>query len=192
MFRWVVVNSIFCKMKKVLILLLLTVFTINTQANENIIMIRNLFYSATTSVDSANVLVEKLQTVNANSKPELIGYKGMSNLMVCYHSFNPYTKYTNFIKGKNILEQAINKDPNNIELRFLRLSVQLNVPSFLGYSSNINEDKLIIFNGIKNIRDKDLFGRIYNYTMNAKRLTAEEKEKMKDAIAQNKYINNTL
>jgi len=180
------------KMKKTVTLLLLSLFTINIQANDNIIMIRNLFYSATKSADSANLLVEKLQTVTTNSKAELIGYKGMSNLMICYHSYNPYTKYKNFINGKNLLEQAINKDPNNIELRFLRLSVQLNVPSFLGYSSNINEDKLFIFNGIKNIRDKDLFNRIYNYTMNAKRLTTEEKEKMKDAITQNKYINNSL
>jgi hypothetical protein len=179
-------------MKKITTLLLFTVLTISTQANDNIISIRNLFYNATTSADSANALFEKLQTVTINSKAELIAYKGMSCLIVCYHSFNPYIKYKNFVNGKNLLEQDIKKDPNNIELRFLRLSVQLNVPPFLGYSSNINEDKLIICNGIKNIRDKDLFSRIYNYTMNSKRLTAQEKEKMKDAIAQNKYISNTL
>jgi hypothetical protein len=106
--------------------------------------------------------------------------------MICYHSYNPYTKFKYFVKGKESLEQAIKKDPRNIEYRFLRLSVQLNTPEFLGYNSNIKEDKLAIFNGVKTLTDKDLLERIANYTSNAKRLTTLEKEEVKKALMVNK------
>ena len=43
-------------------------------------------------------------------------------------------------KGKENIEEAIRKEPNNTELRFIRLSVQKNAPSFLGYKSNVQED----------------------------------------------------
>jgi hypothetical protein len=180
------------KMKRIFILLSLIFVVLQVAANEDMVVIRNLFYNATISADSADVLAKKLQTITADSKAELIGYKAMSKLMICYHSYNPYTKYKNFICGKELLEQAIKKDPDNIELRFLRLTVQLNVPPFLSYSNNIMEDKTMIFNGVKNIKDKDLFSRIYRYTLNAKKISVTEKEKMKEALIQNKYINNQL
>jgi hypothetical protein len=33
------------------------------------------------------------------------------------------------------------KNPQNIEVRFVRLALQLRMPSFLGYSGHIEEDK---------------------------------------------------
>ena len=175
-------------MKSIYLTVFIILLAITSKGGNEMIAIRNLFYHSIKISDSANVLRDRLKAVNDNSNSELIAYKGMSDLMICYHSYNPYTKYKLFASGKHLLEQAIMKDPHNIELRFLRLTVQLNVPPFLGYSSNINEDKTAIFNGLKNVNDKDLFVRIYQYTMNAKKISNEEKQQMQMALSENKYI----
>ena len=49
-----------------------------------------------------------------------------------------------FNRGKSILEEAIEANPLNVELRYLRYSLQKRVPDFLGYNANIDEDLLMI------------------------------------------------
>jgi len=191
LFHWAVAGLTYYKiivMKSVYLTVFIILWAITSKGGNEMIAIRNLFYQSIKISDSADVLRDRLKAINSNSNSELIAYKGMSDLMICYHSYNPYTKYKLFISGKKLLEQAIMKDPRNIELRFLRLTVQLNVPPFLGYSSNINEDKIAIFNGLKNLNDKDLFVRIYQYTMNAKKISSEEKQQMQIALSENKYM----
>ena len=55
-------------------------------------------------------------------------------------------------KGKKNIEQAIEQEPNNAELRFIRLSVQKNAPTFLEYHSNIKEDIQFIKNNRSQIK----------------------------------------
>ncbi|MBC7695670.1 MAG: hypothetical protein H7141_09520 [Burkholderiales bacterium] len=151
------------------------------------IEIRSLFYRATkspTSADSLQLLLFKTSTKN----PLIIGYQGMSQMMLCLHTYNPYTKLSYFHKGKTLLENAINNDPKNIELRFLRLTVQLNTPSVLMYKTNIEEDKRTIFNGVSTIIDIDLLQRILNYTVAAKQISVDEKKIMQEAIFKNKNL----
>ena len=179
-------------MKKTLIIISLWFMQVQvSSANDQVMAVRNLFYSATVSSDSADVFLVKMQALNKGNSAFIIGYEGMAHLMICYHSFNPYAKWKNFVKGKSLIEKAIEKDSTNIELRFLRLSVQLNTPSFLSYSSNINEDKAYIFKNISLVSDEDLFKRIYNYTLQAKKITQEEKNTMKQALAKNQYAKAT-
>ena len=73
-------------------------------------------------------------------------------------------KYESFTKGKKQLESIIKKYPDNIELHFLRLTIQDNLPSFLGYDDNISEDKNFIKTKIKEVKnDPDLVERITAY-----------------------------
>jgi hypothetical protein len=162
------------------------IFVVINLKAQTVVSVRDMFYRASKSSASADSLYTSFNTINTLDNAFTIAYKGMSQLMICYHSYNPYTKFKYFVKGKESLEQAIKKDPRNIEYRFLRLSVQLNTPEFLGYNSNIKEDKLAIFNGVKTLTDKDLLERIANYTSNAKRLTTLEKEEVKKALMVNK------
>jgi hypothetical protein len=167
---------------KRIVTLIFTVLCLSAAANEELIAIRNLFYKAAKSHTSATELALKLKDVNTESSAVMMGYKSMSYLMSCYHSYNPYTKYSYFLKGKAMLESALAKDKNNVELHFLRLCVQLNTPSFLGYSANIEEDKLAIFNGLKSLNDPDLQKRIVDYTINAKKLSFNEKQQVLTAL----------
>lgn len=67
-------------------------------------------------------------------------YQGLAKTMMAQYAYLPNTKLSYFNAGKRLIENAIAKDKNNAELRYIRLMVQLNIPSFLSYSSSINQD----------------------------------------------------
>ena len=89
--------------------------------------------------------LEKSKTKSATYLAYLGGFQGIW----ASHVFNPIKKIQSFKEGKKNIEDAINKDSENIEIRFIRLSIQKNAPSFLGYNNDIEEDRNFI------IKNKD-------------------------------------
>ena len=59
-----------------------------------------------------------------------------------------------FQKGKKILESSIKKKPNSVELRFLRYTIQKNLPRFLFYYNHLDKDLIFVINNINSITDK--------------------------------------
>lgn len=80
------------------------------------------------------------QKLNATEE----GYYGAYLAIWANHVWNPMDKLSTFKKGKKELENAIKEDHNNVELRFLRLSIQSNVPGILNYDQNIKTDLAFI------------------------------------------------
>ncbi len=91
-----------------------------------------------------------------NNSATHLGYLGGLQTIWANHIFSPISKLNTFNKGKKNIEQAIKKEPNNVELRFIRLSVQKNAPAFLGYQSNIKEDMQFIENNRSEIKSEVL------------------------------------
>mgnify|MGYP000100189911 CR=1 FL=1 len=52
-----------------------------------------------------------------------------------------------FKEGVVLVENEIKNQPQNIEYRFIRLSIQEHSPKILKYKSNLKEDKEIVVNG---------------------------------------------
>lgn len=52
----------------------------------------------------------------------------------------PTSKFSYFKKGKNKLEEYITLHPENVEARYVRVLVQSEIPSFLGYNGNLKSD----------------------------------------------------
>lgn len=94
----------------------------------------------------AFAVYDKLEQANLSNLEN--GYFGVIESMLANHTFDPLKKITYFNAGKNKLENTINQSPTNTELRYLRLMVQLNVPSLLGYSSYIESDRTFIIQNI--------------------------------------------
>ncbi|MBA6157243.1 hypothetical protein H3Z83_12035 [Tenacibaculum sp. S7007] len=53
----------------------------------------------------------------------------------------PWSKLKIFNSEKRNIENLINKNPNNIHLRYIRLVIQENLPRILNYHSHIKEDQ---------------------------------------------------
>lgn len=70
-----------------------------------------------------------------------LAYLGALQTIWANHVINPFSKLSTFKKGKATIEKAVKNDSDNIEIRYVRLSIQQNCPAFLGYNKNIKEDK---------------------------------------------------
>lgn len=99
-------------------------------------------------------MMEELKPENKN--PTFIAYLGGLQTIWANHTINPISKLSTFNKGKKNLEKAVEMASNNIEIRFIRLSVQKNAPTFLGYHQHIEADEVFIENHKKYITSATL------------------------------------
>ena len=145
--------------------------------------LRILFYKAERDSKAANMFYDKLLSIDESSDPLLLGYKGMASFMLCYHSLNPYTKVKHFLNGRKILNQSINSESENLELRFLRFTIQTSAPEFLAYNNKIVADKNFILDALKKMDkvdiDQDLYKRITDFMLKTKYCNADEKNMIK-------------
>ncbi|WPU95211.1 hypothetical protein SNE25_06685 [Mucilaginibacter sabulilitoris] len=98
------------------------------------------------------------------------------------HAWNPYSKIKHLKNCEKTFEKAIEADPHNIEIRFMRFSVEDSVPGFLGYNKNLTPDSEEIINQLnkKNYgtADKTLTIEIIKFLANSRRCTPAQVEEL--------------
>ena len=99
---------------------------------------------------------------NKNNTGLDLAYQGAFQAIWAKHAINPFEKLTTFKRGKKNLDKAVKQNPDLVETRFLRYSIQKESPAFLGYKSNIDEDKMLLNRNIKNVDDIILKQMILN------------------------------
>jgi hypothetical protein len=107
-----------------------------------------------------STMIEKLAKTEDN--PIILAYLGGYKAIWAKHIKNPLSKLNTFKQGAQLIEKAVMIDIKNIEIRFVRLSVQKNCPFFLSYKKNIKEDTKFINTNKNNIRSEQLRS-IVNY-----------------------------
>lgn len=100
---------------------------------------RGMFYKAKTEKDFNQIVNLNAQQLNIQDSLELLAYQGVSKAATAQFAFLPTTKYSVFQDGIKLLERSIQKK-KTFENVLLRVVVQVETPSFLGYTSNIKED----------------------------------------------------
>lgn len=121
--------------------LLAVLFFLFSFVNVNITDKARINYNkAVTDKSVCNEIIKELQGSN-NVSALKIAYLGGYRTIWANHILSPIEKLKTFKEGRKLIEEAVQKESNNIEIRFIRLSVQKNAPAFLGYKSNIKEDE---------------------------------------------------
>jgi len=140
--------------------------------------VRTLFYEASVNKSAAAKFQKALSVVDKNSSPVLLCYKGVAEMMQAKHVLSPFNKLAKFKNGKSMIEESISRDPDDLELRFLRFSIQSNLPAFLNYDSQIPGDKKKLINGYSRIKDVELRRRVVEYLSTSKYCTVDELKKI--------------
>jgi len=125
--------------------------------------VRLLFHKAESSQKLCVELIELLEPYNEKNNALLSGYKACATMLMAKHLINPFSKFSYFKRGKIMLEKAIQFDQRNIELRFLRYTIQTNVPSFLNYSDNKENDRVFLDQSLSKMNDQKLKNIISAY-----------------------------
>ncbi|RME13745.1 MAG: hypothetical protein D6799_07750, partial [Bacteroidetes bacterium] len=130
--------------------------------------------------DDSAACLEYIKKLENDPAPEIQGYRAMFSFMMANHAIDPFSKWHYFSKGRKILEEQINQHPDNTELRFLRFVIQCNIPSILGYSDKISQDKELLLNALKSnqIKDEDLKQRIVLFLKSNHHLSEKEKKEL--------------
>ncbi|MEJ2881215.1 hypothetical protein [Pedobacter sp. GR22-6] len=162
---------------KVLLSLLICFINLYVYSDEAKVQdLRKLFYAAENSRTAYQKLAASVAGIDTKSAPILVCYKGVTEMMAAKYTLNPFSKMSSFRKGKSLLEKAVKQDPEHPEIRFLRFSVQTNLPGFLGYDEHIQEDKQALLKQLPNIEDKDLKNKVIQYLSSSKYCSEEEKK----------------
>ena len=98
-------------------------------------------YFQVNSIEKADHFMAKLQQ---DSSPEAIGYVAALHFIKSRLYKFPLKKMKYFNMGKSALEALIKEHPYNIELRYIRYTLQKKVPKFLAYNTHISEDLSMI------------------------------------------------
>jgi hypothetical protein len=150
--------------------------------------VRRDYIAAIENSDKADKLCTQLEKIKSPSALEM-AYLGSVQAIRAKHAWNPVNKMSYLGKGFDIINNAVAKDPNNLEVRFLRFSLQYYVPSFLGYSKNITTDKNKIVNIIKNTEpinldiEKEILKNMIGFMIDSKKCTNQEIEILKKVLS---------
>lgn len=139
--------------------------------------IRKEYELAANDEEVAKTLLFKL-TDQAHRSTTVLGYKGAVTMMMAKFHYNPLTKLDYFNSGKTLLEDAITKDRYNIELIFLRFTVQSNAPAFLDYRNQLNKDKYFLLSHLSLVKDADLKRRIQLFLKSSPYLSNDERNRI--------------
>ncbi|MBK9731628.1 MAG: hypothetical protein IPO83_10150 [Chitinophagaceae bacterium] len=168
--------------QRLFLMILTTLFSLNGSAYDAG-RLRELFYKASRDASAAEVFYNEMKQVTEKDGGILLGYRAMAEFMKCYHSFNPVNKLLYFDKGKDHLNSAVQSDSMNIELRYLRFSVQTNVPVFLGYKENIAQDKQFIMENLGSIsNDAALQKMIVSFLLSSNYCSEKEKQQLSENL----------
>lgn len=138
----------------------------NTSINES------EFYNAFSSTN-VTLIDNQITILQKKDKDGLKAYIGALKMKKAGIVFSVLDKLSFFKEGRLLLEEEITKFPNNAEYRFLRLVIQENSPQFLGYNTNLNEDKKSVIQEYKKMIPS-LQNQIKKYCLTSKILTLKE------------------
>jgi hypothetical protein len=143
--------------------------------DKDLLNMRAEYYQAIKSEEIAIKLDKELGAISNKTFLQM-GYFGANKMILAKFAFWPNAKYTLFVEGKTLLEEAIKSDRKNIELIFLRYPVQLNAPSLLDYNQNMEIDRKTLISQVKSIKDEDLKTRILVFLLSEGKLTEVERK----------------
>ncbi|MEJ6980628.1 hypothetical protein WG906_09225 [Pedobacter sp. P351] len=167
-------------------LLFIMLFASATLNASDLPQIRKDYYSAVNDEKAADRFYQSLKSQNS-SEPIVMAYFGSAQAIRARHAFNPYNKISYLKSGLKTLEAAVSKSPDNLEIRFLRFSLEHYIPAFLGYSKHLEADKRKIIELAKQKKfgamDKPLLLNLVGFMKETKRCSPLEIATLEQVIA---------
>lgn len=161
-------------------------FNIHDQTDPNVPMIRRQLVNAINSGKVTDSLYSSLGAMK-NRTSLINGYMAALEALKAKHTWNPYFKVKYLSDAEKSFKNAVANDPHNIEIRFMRFSVEHNVPGFLGYNKNLDADRVEMIRQLdkKNyaLADDSLVKTIITFLIDSKRCSPAEQHNLNQYLA---------
>lgn len=127
-------------------------------------------------------------TAAPNKSPLNTCYLGVVQALKAKHAWNPYYKVKYLNDAEKSLQLAVNREPDNMEIRFMRFSIEHNVPGFLGYTKHLVADREEMIKQLDRkyyaTADQDVVVTIIKFLIDSKRCTPHETERLHKHLAE--------
>jgi len=138
--------------------------------------IRKNYPLANGDKEVAQKMYDALSEISEDDKAILIAYKGGISTIMAKHAKGIKDKKTFFKEGVALLEEAVEKDKNNIEIRCIRMGVQENSPKFLKYRDAIETDKQFILDHFSSETSQEIKDFVKGYVQLSEAFSDAEKQ----------------
>jgi hypothetical protein len=110
--------------------------------------IRKIYSEAANDSAKADWLYQHLKGIKLPQPAILLAYLAASEALQARNSFFPFTKLSMIQQAQETFSKAVKLDKEDVEIRFLRFTIEVNIPVFLGLTTHIEEDKLLIISNL--------------------------------------------
>lgn len=175
---------------KILFLIIALTFTASLySANDGHVDLKLLRKQLITAIGSSQT-TDSLYTVldRLPAKTALTtAYMGALDALKAKHSWNPYNKIKYLNTSEKLMQKAVSADPHNIEILFMRFSIQHNVPGFLGFNKDLVNDREAMITQLNHknygTADRELTISIIKFLIDSKRCTLAEDQTLHKQLA---------
>lgn len=154
-----------------------------TQKDADLNQIRAEFQEIKSEEDIERILSFKAKGIDVSEVNLIQGYQAASTCMLANYVQSPMSKLKHFNAGKKQLEALIEMN-KEIEIVYLRLLIQLNVPKILNYHQNIEGDVAYLS---ENLTQASIEAK-YKQTMINNLISVAEDKEVKEALLQIELI----
>ncbi len=155
--------------------------------------IRTNYYASVENEDLVEVIekyIEKKFSSDKEKYPNLIlAYIAALQSVKSKHAFWPLTKLEYFNESMELFSRVVSREPNSLEIRFLRFAILHHVPGILGHSAERQDDaneifKLLFKRDYSSITEEIQIG-IAEFLVRSERLEPEKEKMLKDNFVLN-------
>lgn len=147
--------------------------------------VRAQFYQAVENKAVAEKFFKSMEIEQGISAVHL-AYYGSAQTLMGKHAWNPYQKLAHLRSGMQVLSNASKKAPDNLEIRFLRFSIEHYLPAFLGMSKHLDEDRKKIVSLVQKRQygslDKDVRRNMVTFVIKSGRVNDGELDILKQSM----------
>ncbi|WP_052695307.1 MULTISPECIES: hypothetical protein [Hymenobacter] len=170
---------------KLLLSFFLTLFlllsTLVSDANPySVTNLRRQYQQAATSKEAGEKFY-KLMAAYDKQDAVVLGYKAAAEAIRARDA-SMFNKLTYVQNANKLFDQAVKLDADNPEIRFLRLSVESNLPAFLGLSPHVEEDRQFLVSMLlqhpKSGLDAESFALVRNFMVDRGHVSEADAQKL--------------
>ncbi len=117
--------------------------------------LRAQYFTALKDASLAPTVYEQF-LMQENPSAKMLAYQSALEAIMTKTTWNLFKRINYLNKSEKTMDKAVSMEPNNVEVRFMRLAVEHQIPYYLGYSKHLDEDKAFIIKHISEFNPLNL------------------------------------
>jgi hypothetical protein len=140
-------------------------------------------YRQAATDEAASRHFHQLMSQYAEHDPVVLAYKAASEAILAKHTGGVFDKLDRVKSASRQFDHAVGLNPHNPEIRFLRFSIESNLPGFLGASKHVDEDRTLLVRTLlrhpKSGLDKESFQVVRSFMLDHQHVRGAEAEQLR-------------